>query len=219
MEMSITSETISQQTICGDNEGLNLNTNVDNSKEQTEFEKMQHNLKKAREIYLKYFLSQRMPCTKAMVCKCTMMGIPLIPSSPGNAAVRKSRMGKTPQIGINRLDKMRPKAIVKPTKGRRVRPGMKALHEICWYQKATELLIPKLPFLWLVQEILQWEHGFHLIQAGAVLTLHEAAEAYVICLMKDTNLCAIHAKWVTILPQDMQLVQRIRGEPFNNFTS
>ena len=60
MEMSITSETISQQTICGDNEGLNQNTNMDNSKEQTILEKMQNNLKKAREIYFKYFSLQKM---------------------------------------------------------------------------------------------------------------------------------------------------------------
>ena len=57
METSITSEIISQQTICGDNEGLNLNTDVDNSKEQT---KIENNLKKAREIYFKYFSLQKM---------------------------------------------------------------------------------------------------------------------------------------------------------------
>ena len=60
METSITSEMISQQTICKDNEDLNLNTNMDNSKEQTKFDKMQNNMKKAREIYFKYFSSQRM---------------------------------------------------------------------------------------------------------------------------------------------------------------
>ena len=129
--MSITSEMISQQTICGDNEGLNQNTNVDNSKEQTKLKKMQNNLKRAREIHSKYFSSQRMAHTKATVCKHTMMGIPLIPSSQGKAAVRKSRKGKTPQIGVKRLDKMRPKAITEPTKGRKFRPGTKALHEIC----------------------------------------------------------------------------------------
>ena len=65
METSITSETISQQTICGDNEGYN--DSVDNSKEQTKLEKMRNNLNKAREIYFKYFLSQRMARTKATV--------------------------------------------------------------------------------------------------------------------------------------------------------
>ena len=88
---------------------------------------------------------------------------------------------------------MRPKNNGKPAKGRRFRPSTKTLREICHYQKSTELLIPKLPFLCLVWEILQREHGFHHIQMGAVLVLHEATEAYVIFLMEDTNLCTIHA--------------------------
>ena len=67
METSITSKTISQQTICGDNEGLNLNTKVNDNKEQTKLKKMQNNLNKAREIYFKYFSSQKMAQTKATV--------------------------------------------------------------------------------------------------------------------------------------------------------
>ena len=42
--------------------------------------------------------------------------------------------------------------------------------------------------------------------------LREAAEAYLVGLFEDTNLCAIHAKRVTILPKDMQLAKRLRGE-------
>ena len=68
-----------------------------------------------------------------------------------------------------------------------------------------------MPFLRLVQEILQKEHAFHLIQAGAILALQEATEAYL-RLMEDTNLYVIHVKRVTILPRDMQLAWQIRGE-------
>ena len=49
-------------------------------------------------------------------------------------------------------------------------------------------------------------------QANAVLALQEASEAYLVGLMEDTNLCAIHAKRVTIHPKDIQLARRIRGE-------
>ena len=101
----------------------------------------------------------------------------------------------------------------KAAKRRRFQLGTKALREICRFQKSTELLIPKLPFLRLVQEILQNKHGWHHIKAGAVLVLHEATKAYLIWLFKDTNLCAIHSKCVTILPRDMRLAQRIQGEP------
>ena len=49
-------------------------------------------------------------------------------------------------------------------------------------------------------------------QSSAVLALQEAAEAYLVGLFEDTNLCAIHAKRVTIMPKDIQLARRIRGE-------
>ena len=42
--------------------------------------------------------------------------------------------------------------------------------------------------------------------------LQEAAEAYLVGLFEDSNLCAIHAKWVTIMPKDIQLARHIRGE-------
>ena len=49
-------------------------------------------------------------------------------------------------------------------------------------------------------------------QGSAVLALQEAAESYLVGLFEDTNLCAIHAKRVTIMPKDIQLARRIRGE-------
>jgi histone H3 len=49
-------------------------------------------------------------------------------------------------------------------------------------------------------------------QSAAIMALQEAAEAYLVGLFEDTNLCAIHAKRVTIMPKDMQLARRIRGE-------
>ena len=117
-----------------------------------------------------------------------------------------------PQIRIKRLDKKKPKVSQKLIRRRQFRPGTQALREIHRFQKSTELLIPKVPFLCLVKEVLQREHGDHHIQAGAVLTLHKATEAYLILLLKDTNLCMIHSKCITILPRDMCLARRIRGE-------
>jgi histone H3 len=73
-------------------------------------------------------------------------------------------------------------------------------------------LIRKLPFQRLVREISQEFKSDLRFQAQAVLALQEAAEAYLVGLFEDTNLCAIHAKRVTIMPKDMQLARRIRGE-------
>ena len=98
-------------------------------------------------------------------------------------------------------------------KPHRYRPGTVALREIRKYQKSTELLIRKLPFQRLVREIAQdFTHIDLRFQATAILALQEAAESYLVGLFEDTNLCAIHAKRVTIMPKDIQLARRLRGE-------
>jgi histone H3 len=97
-------------------------------------------------------------------------------------------------------------------KPHRYRPGVVALREIRKYQKSTDLLIRKMPFQRLVREIAQNFKTDLRFQSHAVLALHEAAEAYLVGLFEDTNLCAIHAKRVTIMPRDLQLARRIRGE-------
>ena len=97
-------------------------------------------------------------------------------------------------------------------KPHRYRPGTVALREIRRYQKSTELLIRKLPFQRLVREIAQEFKSDLRFQGSAVLALQEAAESYLVGLFEDTNLCAIHAKRVTIMTKDIQLARRIRGE-------
>ena len=101
----------------------------------------------------------------------------------------------------------------------RYRPGTVALKQIRQYQKSTELLIRKLPFQRLVCEIASDSEviksplcGKVRFQSAAIMALQEAAEAYLVGLFEDTNLCAIHAKRVTIMPKDIQLARRIRGE-------
>ena len=94
----------------------------------------------------------------------------------------------------------------------RWRPGTVALREIRRYQKSTELLIRKLPFNRLVREIAQDFRTDLRFQAQAMAALQEASEAYLVGLFEDTNLCGIHAKRVTIMPKDIQLARRIRGE-------
>ena len=97
-------------------------------------------------------------------------------------------------------------------KPHRYRPGTVALREIRKFQKSTDLLIRKLPFQRLVREIASEYKNDLRFQQSAVLAMQEAAEAYIIGLFEDTNLCAIHGKRVTIMPKDMQLARRIRGE-------
>ncbi len=97
-------------------------------------------------------------------------------------------------------------------KKRRYRPGTVALRNIRKYQKSTDLLFRKLPFQRLVKEIASTYFSGLRFQSTAVLALQEVAEAYLVGLFKDMQICAIHAKRVTIMPKDMQLTRRIRGE-------
>ncbi|PKX95832.1 histone H3 family protein [Aspergillus novofumigatus IBT 16806] len=98
----------------------------------------------------------------------------------------------------------------------RYKPGTVALKEIRKYQRSYDLLIQKLPFARLVREValelLPAEVGAELRwQSHAIQALQEAAEAFLVHLFEDTNLCALHAKRVTIMQKDIQLARRIRG--------
>ena len=97
-------------------------------------------------------------------------------------------------------------------KPHRYRAGTVALQDICHFQKTSVLLIQKLPFQRLVREIAQDYKTDLRFQSAAVLCLQEAAEAYLVRLFDDANLCAIHARRVTIMPKDIMLARRIRGE-------
>ena len=101
-----------------------------------------------------------------------------------------------------------------PKRIHRYRPGTVALREIRKYQRSTELMIRRLPFQRLVREIAQNYPGCTDIrwQSTALMALQEAAEAYLVGLFEDTNLCALHANRMTIQPRDIQLARRIRGE-------
>ena len=97
-------------------------------------------------------------------------------------------------------------------KPHRYRAGTVALKDIRHYQGSTALLIWKLPFQRLVREITQDFKTDLRFQSAAVLCLQEALEAYLVRLFDDANLCAIHALRVTIMPKDLFLARRIRGE-------
>ena len=99
--------------------------------------------------------------------------------------------------------------LIKP---HRYRGGTAALKEIRHFQGSTALLIRKLPFQRVVREIAQDYKTDLRFQSVAVLCLQEATEAYLVRLFEDANLCAIHARQVTIMPRDIQLARRIWGE-------
>jgi histone H3 len=126
---------------------------------------------------------------------------------------RKSTGGKAPrkQLAQKAARKSAP-ATGGVKKPHRFRPGTVALREIRRYQKSTELLLRKLPFQRLVREVATEFKSELRFQGSAIMALQEACEAYMVSLFEDSNLCAIHARRVTIMPRDMTLARRIRGE-------
>lgn len=126
---------------------------------------------------------------------------------------RKSTGGKAPRktLGTKAARKTAP-STGGVKKVHRWRSGTVALREIRRYQKSTDLLIRKLPFQRFVRELAQEHKNDLRFQARAILALQEAAESYLVGVFEDANLCAIHAKRVTIMTKDIRLAQQIRKE-------
>ena len=102
---------------------------------------------------------------------------------------------------------------------------MAALREIRRYQKSTKCLIKRSPFQKLIREISQEYRvcpdgpGTPSIQvrfqSTAIAALQEAAENFIVGLFEDENLLAVHAKRVTVMPRDVRLALRIRGDYYH----
>lgn len=123
-----------------------------------------------------------------------------------------SEGGKAPRKTTSPARKMIPRSVAHKRRRRIVKRGTRALQEIRKFQKSTNLLIRCLPFQRVVREIAQDFRTDLRFQSTALSALQEASEAYLIGLFEDANLCAIHAKRVTMMPKDLQLARRIRGE-------
>ena len=94
------------------------------------------------------------------------------------------------------------------------RPGTVALRQIRKLQKGTNSLIARAPFARLLKAAaadsaaatrFRWERS-------AVAAAHEATEAWMVAVLADANLCALHARRVTVMPRDVHLARRLRGD-------
>ena len=102
-------------------------------------------------------------------------------------------------------------------------PGILALREIRRYQQSTECLIKRTPFQKIIREISQEYQvcpdgpgtpvQVH-FQSTAIAALQEAAENFIVGLFEDVSLLAVHAKGVTVMPKDIRLALRIRGDHY-----
>jgi histone H3 len=133
--------------------------------------------------------------TKQTACKSTGGAIPRY-----HLATKSARVTATKAIAVR--------------KPHHWRPGMVALRDIQKFQKNTDLLIRKAPLQRLVCKIaLKFGKSNLQMQSTAVLALQEAAEYFMVDVISDTNLCAMHGKHVTIMKKDMVLACCIQGIP------
>ena len=138
-------------------------------------------------------------------------------TSRGKVAFKKKKAAAKKQLA-SKGQKQSNAGVKKP---HRYRPGTVALREIRRYQKSADLLIRKLPFARTVKEITykDVEGGQDKrYTATAMLGLQEAAEFQLVGLFENANLCAIHAKRVTVMPKDIQLTRKIKCDrAFDDF--
>lgn len=143
-------------------------------------------------------------------------------SAAGDASAKKGKRRRRAATGkrglrgqIKQQGNSGPKYVTTSTvtRTRHYRSGTVALRQIKQYQKTAELLIPRRPFQLYVREITDLEdnRGWRWT-AIALNAIHEAAEAHLVGLFEDAMLCALHAKRVTLMPRDIQLARRLRGE-------
>lgn len=131
-----------------------------------------------------------------------------------NVVKKAGRVGRARRSGGDRVRVMPRKQTTGTGRRHRYRPGTRALLEIWYYQKRVGLCCSKVAFSRVIREIchddlLKTDIRF---QASAIGAIQEGSEAYLIGLLEDAQLEAIHGKRQTIMPKDIQLARRIRGE-------
>ncbi|KAI8470895.1 MAG: putative histone H3-1 [Monoraphidium minutum] len=119
-----------------------------------------------------------------------------------------------PPFGGKKKNKGRAAAPQQQRVKRPLKHGAGALKEIRKYQKNGDLLIPRAPFLRLLREVANQvaDTPDLRFKLSAVEALQEAAEQYLTGLFEDGQLCAIHAKRITLFEKDIKLALRMRGE-------
>ena len=89
--------------------------------------------------------------------------------------------------------------------------ALSALREIWRLQEEVEPILPWLPFVRLVHELL-FARGPYRIQRQAIQALQGAAEAYIVKVLGGGNLACMHRDWCTLTPKDIRLFRRLRGD-------
>ena len=152
---------------------------------------------------------------KKIPVKTPRSGTPSRQKEPKKTASR-SRKGQPKKLEVTTDGKGKrliPQKLPVEKKKSRAPPGATALKEIRKFQRTTNHLIHRAPFQRLVRDIVLKDLETSVrFTSSTLVVLQEAAEVYLVNLLGEAQLAAIHARRVTIMPRDMHLVRRIRGE-------
>ena len=124
--------------------------------------------------------------------------------------------GKAPRSRITQRAATQPVHYGGVKRAYRNKPGVCALREIRRQQTNTDLIIPRRPFQRLVREIAQGYKQDLRFQKSALDALQECAEAHLISLFENVQLASIHAKRVTIMKKDFDLIKQL-FDKFENY--
>ena len=95
---------------------------------------------------------------------------------------------------------------------RKSRPrALSALGEIKKYQTEVKPILPWLPFVRLIHELL-FERGPYRIQREALHALRTSSEEYLVEVLSGGNLACMHRDRCTLAPKDIRLFRRLRGD-------
>ncbi len=146
-------------------------------------------------------------------------GLPSWQASARRESVPNRRRRVSGETPPRRAGKKRPRFSAGSAEGegrrrRRFRPGTRVLMEIRKLQQTTHTLVPRIHFSRVIRDVAMSVTGGENIRwaSEALEAIQTATEAYLVGLFEDANLCAIHAKRVTIMVKDIFLARRIRGE-------
>ncbi|CAG7785831.1 unnamed protein product [Allacma fusca] len=139
-----------------------------------------------------------------------------MPTPSTSASAQRYTNGKSPRR-LNGKEMIKKSIEAPPEKinFKQYRPGFLALKEIKYYQRISNLLIPKRNFQRVVREVMQKYKSDYCINVAALSALQEASEAFIVELFEKVNLAAIHASRVTITTRDLDLARRIGGYEFS----
>ena len=156
------------------------------------------------------------PSTSAVVITTETIAetprVPLLLARRATAVLAPTKSRPRPPTSTAKCPRPEFQGPVEEPRRKKKKPrSLTALQEIRKYQSEVEPLLPLLPFIRVVRDILN-DRGPYRITREAILALRTAVEDYLVNTLEGANLACMHRNRCTLAPQDIHLYRRLRGE-------